>query len=363
MIFDGDSLAFAIRRRSMKKKDLAESLGVTTRQLSNYLNNERQPSLSVLRQMSTVLNFPITFFSGEDDWWRDAPRGINFRKASAMTKAQEDSAKAMSKYAEGFLELVEKQYEFPALDIPSVSVNESSGLTPEDAADLVRAEWGITGMKLENLIAFLEMKGVRIFSLDERNNNIDAYSMWRDSAPFVFLNTQKTVERTRFDLAHELGHLVMHQGVKATSPEQEAEADRFASAFLMPASSIKAHLSSDMLLDDLISAKSHWGVSLAALVYRMNRLGFFSEWMHRTLCIRIAQEGFRKHEPNRLPDSYERSTVLTRVLEDLCLNGASIASIAKKMNVYENEIKQLLLFSPVKNQRTLLKRGHLKLVS
>ena len=55
------------------------------------------------------------------------------------------------------------------------------------------------------MLHVLEAKGVRVFSLAENTRNVDAFSSWREERPFVFLNMQKTAERSRFDAAHELG--------------------------------------------------------------------------------------------------------------------------------------------------------------
>src|SRR3546814_6566541 len=45
----------------------------------------------------------------------------------------------------------------------------------------------------------------------EDTKNVDAFSCWRNGQPFVFLNTFKSAERSRFDAAHELAHLVLHR--------------------------------------------------------------------------------------------------------------------------------------------------------
>ncbi|MEK2654790.1 ImmA/IrrE family metallo-endopeptidase [Pseudomonas aeruginosa] len=46
----------------------------------------------------------------------------------------------------------------------------------------------------------------------EETSQVNAFSCWRRGVtPFVFLNTQKSAEASRFDAAHELGHLVLHR--------------------------------------------------------------------------------------------------------------------------------------------------------
>jgi Zn-dependent peptidase ImmA (M78 family) len=69
-------------------------------------------------------------------------------------------------------------------------------------------------------------QGVSIFSMAEDTAEVDAFSLWRDTTPFVFLNTLKSAERSRFDAAQELGHLVMHRhGGPPPSAGGEPDAD------------------------------------------------------------------------------------------------------------------------------------------
>src|SRR5260363_245495 len=82
--------------------------------------------------------------------------------------------------------------------------------------------------------AFAGIERVRVFSLSLDTTDVDAFSLWRQRTPFIFLNTRKSAEHARFDAAHELGHLVLHRHGSPQGREAEKEADTFASAFLMP---------------------------------------------------------------------------------------------------------------------------------
>lgn len=84
---------------------------------------------------------------------------------------------------------------------------------------------------------------------------VDAFSMWRQSTPFVFLNTKKSAEHSRFDAAHELGHLVLHRHGSPQGREAEREANAFASAFLMPRASVLAYAPRMATIDHLIKLK------------------------------------------------------------------------------------------------------------
>ena len=85
-------------------------------------------------------------------------------------------------------------------------------------------------MPIKNMIHLLEARGVRVLSLSIDTAQLDAFSMWHADTPFVFLNTKKSCEHSRFDVGHELGHLVLHRHAGAKGQEVEREANAFASA-------------------------------------------------------------------------------------------------------------------------------------
>lgn len=81
-----------------------------------------------------------------------------------------------------------------------------------------------------------------MFSLVEETRSVDAFSVWRSNKPYIFLNTVKTAEHSRFDAAHELGHLVLHKHGGPGGRAAEDEANRFASSFLMPSADVRARI-------------------------------------------------------------------------------------------------------------------------
>jgi len=189
------------------------------------------------------------------------------------------------------------------------------------------------------MVHLLEAKGVRVFSLAIDAKEVDAFSMWWNGIPFIFLNTLKSGEHSRFDAAHELGHLIMHRHGQPHGLEAEKEANAFASAFLMPAKSILATRLHFPTLESLITAKKHWAVSVAALNYRLHSLNLTTEWINRSLCIQISQAGFRTQEP--LGITRESSQVLEKVFVALRAEGLGKSDIAKDIRLSSHEIDEL----------------------
>ena len=147
--------------------------------------------------------------------------------------------------------------------LPPVDIASHDDEDPEAAAMAVRARWDLGFRPIKNMVRLLEAHGARVYSLAEDVKQVDAYSFWSPSRqPFVFLNMSKSAERSRMDAAHELGHLVMHPwGGTLRSAHKESQANRFASALLMPAGSVLARVPRNPPLAQIVRAKAYWKVS------------------------------------------------------------------------------------------------------
>ncbi|MFX5225882.1 ImmA/IrrE family metallo-endopeptidase, partial [Acinetobacter baumannii] len=88
--------------------------------------------------------------------------------------------------------------------------------------------------------------------------------------PCIFIDKNMPSDRQRFTLAHELGHAIMH---KLPSENMEDEANRFASALLMPSKDIRPYLTGKITLEKLATLKLVWKVSMNALLKTAEREG------------------------------------------------------------------------------------------
>jgi len=333
--FNPKRLTLARERRGLTKTKLAKAIGVDVRSVTAYETDAFRPDKERLAQLAQTLRFPIPFFFG-DDLDQIAPDIVSFRSMSKMTAGQRDSALGAGAIALLLNEWIAERFDLPVAALPDLS-QESS---PEAAADTLRRMWGLGELPVKNVIHLLEAKGIRVFSLSIDTAQLDAFSMWHADTPFVFLNTMKSCEHSRFDAAHELGHLVLHRHAGSKGQEAEREANAFASAFLMPRASVLANAPHMATVDQLIKFKAFWTVSVAALAYRLHDVGLVSDWHYRNLCIEIAQRGYRKQEPREAPR--ETSQVLAKVFAALREDGTTKADIAAALSVHVEEIDQLV---------------------
>ncbi|MCA8067409.1 XRE family transcriptional regulator [Burkholderia sp. AU38729] len=331
-------ITFARVRRRLTKAQLAKELGVTSRSLQNYETGASAPDLELLARIAKLLKFPQQFFFIDEDMPEIKEHAASFRKLSKMTDGMKACAFAAGAIAFKVNQWIEDRFSLPQADLPDLS-----DLSPEEAAATLRRAWGLGNAPIPNMVHLLESKGIRVFSLAEETREVDAFCTWYEGKPFVFLNTVKSAERSRFDAAHELGHLVrdiytMQHG-QPHGPEMERQADAFASAFLMPKESVEANQPPAYTIKYLLKLKHYWGVSLAALAFRFNSLGLVSEWNYRSLCIEIAKSGYRTNEPE--PMGRETSQLLTKVLDILQSRKQGRREIAESLSLSVDEINAL----------------------
>jgi Zn-dependent peptidase ImmA (M78 family)/DNA-binding XRE family transcriptional regulator len=335
-------LTLARKRRGMTLVRLSELAGVSTRTLSAYENNQGQPSPETLSRLAEVLGFPESFFSAEelDELTPDA---ASFRALSKLTAGQRDAALSAGRIDMELSVWIKDRFRLPEPDVPSLnlfhSVNEAAN--PEGAAEIVRARWGLGNAPVPNMIHLLEAHGVHIFSLAQQCMEVDAFSLWWKGEPFIFLNTLKTAERSRFDAAHELGHLVLHGEDRIPhGREEEQEANHFAASFLMPKSSVLAHMPRYPSTRQIIAGKRIWKVAAMALTHRLYEIGLSSEWHYRNASIELGRLGYRSGEPGGIPR--ETSQVFTKVFAALRAEGLNLSEIARDLHISTKDLNEAI---------------------
>jgi Zn-dependent peptidase ImmA (M78 family)/DNA-binding XRE family transcriptional regulator len=333
-MFTPSRLTVARERRRLSKKALAEFVGVTPHTILRYEAGEIEPADEMVSRLSQALGFPAGFFSGPDI---DGPPGdtASFRSMSAISAKERDAALAAGTLAYIVSDWIELHFDLPEPDLLDLS-----GDTPEVAAASLREKWGLGEQPVKNMAHLLEAKGVRLFSMVENTMSVDAFSVWRGETPYVFINTMKSAEHGRHDVAHELGHLTMHKHGGPRGRVAEEQANAFASAFLMPASDVLAILPRIHTLNQVIEAKKRWAVSVMSLIHRLNRLKIMSDWQYRMFCIDATELGYRRSEPFGIPR--EHSVVWQKVLTALWNERTTKSDIARALHIPAEEIENLL---------------------
>jgi Zn-dependent peptidase ImmA (M78 family) len=329
--FNPTRLTLARERRGLTKQGLADQCGVTRRTVSAWeAGDVDNPPVEII---GDSLEFPTSFFFADDPYLIPEER-VSFRALSSMLARQVDRVLATAVLAIEFSRWMDRHYTTPPVELPDLS--DSDSLEPAIAAESVRSIWRIHERPIKDMLFLLEKKGVRVFSLPVSDREVDAFAFWDDERPFIFLDTGRTSERMRFDLAHELGHLLLHRNSHLRSREVEQQAHDFASSFLIPADALYAQVTGQLRFEDIFKLKQYWKVSAVAMLQRLWHLRIISEWHYRNWIIELSKRGYRTAEPGGI---YPETSRLFRQLFDFARqDGWSLNKIAAALRFPEGEI-------------------------
>lgn len=334
-MFSPVRLRLARQRRGLTLTRLAEESTISLRSLTNYENNAtEQPSDESLHKLAAALDVSPEYFH-RDEIEPVPVEAVSFRKLSKTSATKRDAVLSSATLALELFDVIDRHFKLPDPGIPTYDK-----LAPAQAAEMVRQTWGLGDKPIQNMIHLTEARGVRVMSLAHDYTDIDAFCFFRDSVPYMFVNTTKSGERQRFDVAHELGHLVLHDERDMTpkdSREREAEANGFA-AFLMPATGLHAQTMWSASIQKILAAKKHWKVSAMAMTHRLHELEMLNDWQYRSTVVALSKAGYRSSEPDgMIPES---SQLLRKVL--FGPKGVSLGHAADELAVPSRDLSVLL---------------------
>lgn len=276
--------------RALSMEDLADSIGVTRQSVSKYERGIIGPSPEMLQAISYSLEFPAEFFYKTERETSARSSALFFRSKSNISKKVKTACKYQIKWTDEVKKQLEEYVDFIDRDIPTIDT-EYEDLSFEDIEELaltIRKKWGLGDDPIKDLIGLLENKGVIVAQFATSNfctfKGIDAFSAWKDGTPYILYHSlQKSAVRTRFSILHELGHLIMHSSIveddsskKGIVDFADMQADRFAAAFLLPATSFPKDVRSTSLTS-LEIIKRKWGAAMSTIIRRCETLDLLSE--------------------------------------------------------------------------------------
>lgn len=317
----------------MTKVQLAAEIGLSVRRMKALETEGETPSHETVAKLANALDFPEDYFIRPDPP-EVAVDATSFRSFSRLPANRRDAALAAAAHALEIADWVFDEFHVPSPDLPDLRRS-----APEVAASAVRSHWGLGDQPAPNLIHLLESKGVFVFSLPDDSTALDALSFWHGARPVVFLTQHKSAERSRWDAAHELGHLLLHVGTTPQGKTHEDEADRFASCFLLPQAGVMASAPAMPSLPDIVDHKIYWQVSAMAYVRRLHDLGLVTDWQYRTLVIECSQAGYRRREDDI---QRERTQLWDNVLDLLAQDGERLPQMAARFDLNADELGSLI---------------------
>ena len=317
--FDGKRLTHARLSRGLRKKDLADLVGVTPAAIGQYEQGVSFPSASVVGELSIVLSYPPRFFERGRRRFEISHDECHFRRLRATSKLERSRVLARAELLVELVDVFERYgLRFPAIDLPD-DLSSFADSVPhiEEVAVEVRRRWGLGVGPIDNMVRLLEGKGCIVTRLHSESESVDAFSVWMAKRPLIVLSSDKAnVERSRFDAAHELAHLVFHHDAEPGSRRIEEQAHKLGAALLMPATAIKREFPRRFAWEKYFNLKERWKVSLAALVRRARDLSVISEPTYKRAMVQYSHRGWRNGEPGNSSEP-EQPVLIPRALSML----------------------------------------------
>ncbi|ORT49987.1 hypothetical protein KBI5_13565 [Frankia sp. KB5] len=229
-------------------------------------------------------------------------------------------------------------------------------IAPRVAAEACRSAFGVAAdAPVPHLIRLLERNGIHVaavdFSAELHAKYHDAFSTWVGYAmdrPLVVIRATSSWERTRLSVAHELGHLVMHQTRRGG--DLEAEAYAFASEFLLPGDLLRDSWPGQATLISLMPLKRKWGMSLASLIEHGYRNGLLGDAQRINLYKQMSNrkdpgtgERWRVREPGWNDRDPERPKLIAKVTETAFGVDVSVGKIASEVYHWRSDLVRQLL--------------------
>lgn len=327
--FQPERLVQVLAARRLSQTQLATMVGVSPATISKWRSAQQTPEAEALERLATVVNVAPEWFT------RPLPAKMSkplFRSNASAHAAARSMLEARIEWANEVVIRLEEFVDLPELCLPVRSftnIDEISDSDIEEAALECRTLWGLGKKEIPDLALAAESNGIILVREETGIAQIEGLSAWSPDLnhPFILLSSDKgNAFRSRFDLSHEIGHLILHKNVGNELDSEryklkESQAHKFAGALLLPAESLADEVRLPVTLDSLLLLKQRYGISVAAIIMRLHALKLISDDEKLNLFKRRSARWGAKSEPG---DDYRQPEIprlLKRTVDLLISSG------------------------------------------
>ena len=311
--------------RGFTPEEFSELLNVSRQAVAQFETGQISPSGEVMAKIIAATAQPPLFFvtareraRTEAPFWRSLKRMEQHHRRRIARRLE---------WARDIAAFVDRFIELPSVNLPHIEfdVEFSSDEEIERAAEALRDHWKLGRVRIRNLAMVLEENGIILVRETVECPDMDAVSCWQGGRPFILSSAEvSSGPRSTYNLAHELGHVLLHAGVEVSSDSLsriEKQANRFAGAFLLPRETFSQEVLGTSV-SYFESLKKRWGVAISAMAYRCKDLKIFNENQFSYLMRQMNARRIRKVEP--LDDAFpvERPSLLAESLRMIVERGA-----------------------------------------
>lgn len=364
-MFNGSNLRLARLYHELSLEQVAERVEKTRQYIQRLESGAAAPTPELAHKLASALQVSPDFFIDEQ------PVVINeeivhFRKRSSTRLATKLSTIAKAELFKRLIDVFEDELNLPPVTFPQLKVSTQEEI--EKAAEQCRVEWGLGFGPIDNMTRLAEKLGAFVTSFDSVSDEVDALSVPL-SRPFIVRNTaKKSPCRQRFDIAHEVAHLILHEGVLTGDRITESQANRFASALLLPRTAMAKYFPKPVggRIDwqGLSQFKLTWKVSKAAIIYRAHQLSLLTDAQYKTAFFGLKRKGEAIDEKEDCLIMHERPELFNKALSFIINElGYDIDKISKKLNVSNELVLNLVDNDDILTKKVLNKNNVVSLAA
>jgi len=291
----GGRLRMARKAKQLSMEKLAEQVGLSTMSISKYENNKMNPDSTMLIKLANALDVKVEFFFREVDLELTP---VKKRSHSRLSKSDEQMVEAcVLEYVERYFEAISYLPNYEVTALPKKAFTSLDDI--ERVALDLRQEWDIGLDPIDSLVRTLEDKGIFIYFVDSVEK-LDALTFQVNNTHVIAVKKDVPGDRQRFNIAHELGHIILDIPEGMDESDEEKAAHRFAGAFLVPEPIVRMELGekrSFVSVEELYLLKDKYGLSIQAWIRRGRDLGIITHHVYQTLMGMFSARGWRKQEP------------------------------------------------------------------
>lgn len=304
--FNGERLKIARMWRNLSATQLADLTGFSRQTISMLENGKlMNPEFTTVQKLSEKLEFPVTFFLEETKINLNESTTY-FRSLLTTNKKYRVEQEEKIKFIAIVYNMLSEYLEFEKVNLPQIPTN----ATPQEAANILREYWGLGNRPIENIVYLVESNGLIVTDFETATGDVDAFShkiTSDDMETYLigYSKNKRTAARIHFDVAHEIGHILLHnwrEDLECIDKEEfkeiELQAHAFASAFLLPEDEFRKDVSPYATnLAYYTELKKTWKVSIAAMIRRAKDLDIITADDYSRLMRNMQKQGIRKIEP------------------------------------------------------------------
>lgn len=345
-----ERLEQALAARNLTKGELATLVGVAASTVTKWSKGDQSPEAETFGRLALSLNV-------QGEWLtRPTLKPVSpplYRSNASALKAARAKLEARTEWAQEIAVLFEEHVDFPDLNLPERDFRDPEQISNADieaAAEECRTLWQLGRGPIQDLILAAEGAGIIVVREETEITAIEGLSSWSLllGRPIVLLSSDKANGfRSRFDLAHEIGHLILHKHIPRADDrdrynQMEKQAHQFAGALLLPAETFANEVRIPTNLDNLLILKQRWGASVAAMMMRLHALKLLSDEERLLLFKRRSARWGSKAEPGDSTWSPETPRLLRRTVELLISGGVLPAEgIPRYLGLSAEDIEKL----------------------